>query len=161
MRGVSTQKRLTLAVAQVTLLAVLYAPWVPTLGSPVGQWIATSYPYEGGNVISDQIVRLAYLFNSFSFGETASAVSLLLSLALTPVLIYALWRAVRTRPAWLPIVLVATSIAWIGVSRFEQFVFMPSHLMFVLPFFLIFNAAANDSLGLQSNGERKHKMAAV
>src|SRR5262249_41016448 len=37
----------------------------------------------------------------------------------------------------LPIVLVATGVAWIGVSRFEQFVFMPTHLMFVLPFFLI------------------------
>ena len=32
---------------------------------------------------------------------------------------------------------MATGIAWIGVSRFEQFVFMPAHLLFVLPFFLI------------------------
>ena len=132
------KKRFTLAAAQVALLAVLYAPWVPTLGSSLGRWIWTaSYPYEGGNVISDQIVRLAYLFVSFSFGETLSTVSLLLSVALTPVVIYALWRAVGTRPAWLPIVLVATGIAWIGVSRFEQFVFMPTHLLFVLPFFLI------------------------
>ena len=100
-------------------------------------WFGIPYPYEGGNVISDQIVRLAYLFVSFSFGETLSTVSILLSVALTPVLIYALWRAVRVRPAWLSIVLVATGVAWIGVSRFEQFVFMPAHLLFVLPFFLI------------------------
>ena len=133
------KKRFTLAAAQVALLAVLYAPWVPTLGSVLRRWnwIGIPYPYEGGNVISDQIVRLAYLFVSFSFGETLSTVSLLLSVALTPVVIYALWRAVGTRPAWLPIVLVATGIAWIGVSRFEQFVFMPAHLLFVLPFFLI------------------------
>ena len=133
------KKRFTLAAAQVALLAVLYAPWVPTLGSVLRRWnwIGIPYPYEGGNVISDQIVRLAYLFVSFSFGETLSTVSLLLSVALTPVVIYALWRAVGTRPAWLSIVLVATGIAWIGVSRFEQFVFMPAHLLFVLPFFLI------------------------
>jgi hypothetical protein len=41
------------------------------------------------------------------------------------------------RPAWLLLVLVAISIAWVGVSTREQFVFMPTHLMFVLPFFLI------------------------
>ena len=131
------KKRFTLAAAQITLLAVLCAPWVSTLGSSLGHWMGASQSYEGGNVISDQIVRLAYLFVSFSFGETVSTVSLLLSVALTPVVIYALWRGVGTSPAWLPIVLVATGIAWIGVSRFEPFVFMPSHLMFVLPFFLI------------------------
>jgi hypothetical protein len=133
------KKRFALATAQVSLLAVLYAPWVPTLGAVLRRWnwIGIPYPYEGGNVISDQIVRLAYLFVSFSFGETLSTASVLLSVALTPVVIYALWRAVGARPAWLSIVLAATGVAWIGVSRFEQFVFMPAHLLFVLPFFLI------------------------
>src|SRR5262245_53799157 len=131
------KKRFTLAAAQVTLLAVLYAPWVPALRSSLGHWVGASEPYEGGNVISDQVVRLAYLFVSFSFGETFSIVSLLLSIVLTPVLIYALWRALRTRPRWLPIVVTATGIGWIGVSRFEPFVFMPAHLLFVLPFFLM------------------------
>jgi hypothetical protein len=32
---------------------------------------------------------------------------------------------------------VACSIAWVGASRFEQFVFLPAHLLFALPFFLI------------------------
>jgi hypothetical protein len=129
-------KRFALAAAQVTLLALLYAPWLPTLISSLGSWISSPQSYEGGNVISDQIVRLAYLFVSFSFGETFSTLSLLLSLALTPVVIHSLWQSVGARPAWLPIVLVATGVAWIGVSRFEQFVFMPAHLLFVLPFFL-------------------------
>src|SRR5262245_40517136 len=117
------KKRLTLAAAQVTLLAVL-AFSVPTFGSALDHWIGSSQSYEGGNVISDQIIRLAYLFVSFSFGETLSTVSLLLSAVLTPVVIYALWRAAGTQPAWLPIVLMATGVAWIGVSR-RQFVFMP------------------------------------
>jgi hypothetical protein len=133
------KRRFILAVTQAALLTILYAPWVPVLASKLGQ-ISTSYQfesYEGGSIISDQIVRLAYLFVSFSFGETHSTVSILLSVVLAPIVIYSLWRAVGNRPAWLPLVLVATSIAWIGVSTREQFVFMPTHLMFVLPFFLI------------------------
>ena len=136
------EKRFIWAAVQVFLLAVLYAPWVPVLASKLSQ-IGLLYPYQGGNayeggsVISDQIVRLAYLFVSFSFGETHSTWSLLLSIVLTPFVIYALWRALGNRPAWLPIVLAATMIVWIGVSLIEQFVFMPTQLMFVLPFFLI------------------------
>jgi hypothetical protein len=132
------KKRFALAAAQVALLAALLAPWFPTLISSLGIWISSPQTYEGGNVISDQIVRLAYLFLSFSFGETFSTVSLLLSVALAPVVIYALWQSLGSRPAWISIVLVATGVAWIGVSRFEPFVFMPAHLMFVLPFFLAF-----------------------
>jgi hypothetical protein len=131
------KKRFTLAAAQMALLVVLYAPWVPTLGSSLSYWIGNPQSYEGGNIISDQIVRFAYLFASFSFGETVSTLSLMLSVALTPFVIYALWRGVGTRPGWLPIVLTASGIAWIGASRFGQFVFMPAHLLFILPFFLI------------------------
>jgi hypothetical protein len=133
------QKRFKLAAAQVALLAVLYSPWVPILVSVLRRlnWIGIPPAYEGGNVIFDQMVRLAYLFVSFSFGETFSTVCLLLSVVLTPVVMCALWRAVETRLAWLAIVLMATAIAWVGVSQFEQFVFMPNQLLFILPFFLI------------------------
>jgi hypothetical protein len=110
---------------------------MPTLVSALRQWIGAPSFYEGGNVISDQIIRLAYLLVSFSFGETLSTVSIVLGVMLTPVVIYALWRGIIIRPGWLPIVLPATGVAWIGVSRFEQFVFMPNQLLFALPFFLI------------------------
>jgi len=133
------QKRFALAAAQVALLAVLYSPWAPILGSVLWRlnWTYVSYLHEGENVISDQIVRLAYLFVSFSFGETFSTVSVLLSVVLTPVVAYALWRAVKAPPPWLPIVLVAGGLAWLGTSRLEQFVFMPNQFLFALPFFLI------------------------
>jgi hypothetical protein len=133
------QKQFKLAAAQAGMLAVLYSPWVPILVSVLRRWnwIGIPPPYEGGNIISDQIVRLAYLFVSFSFGETFSTVNFILSVALTPIVAYAMWRAIKTGPAWLPLVLIAAGIAWIGGSRFEQFVFIPNHLIFVLPFFLI------------------------
>src|SRR5262249_48680343 len=54
------KKQITLAAAQVTLLVVLYAPWVPALSSSIGHWMVASQSYEGGNIITDQIVRLAY-----------------------------------------------------------------------------------------------------
>jgi hypothetical protein len=131
------KKRFALAVTQVALLALLCAPWLPSFGSSLFHWVGAPQSYEGGNVISDQIVRVAYLFWSFSFGETVSTVSLLLSIILTPFVIYGLWQGIRTEPTWLPIVLVATGIAWLGASHFEPFVLMPSHLIFVLPFFLM------------------------
>jgi hypothetical protein len=133
------QKQFKLAAAQVGILGVLYSPWVPILVSVLSSWnwIGIPPPYEGGNVISDQIVRLVYLFVSFNFGETLSTMSLLLGAALTPVIIYILSQSAGTRPAWLTIVLIASGIALIGGSRFEQFVFIPNHLIFVLPFLLI------------------------
>jgi hypothetical protein len=131
------KKRFKLVAAQVTLLGVLYVPWMPTLGSSLSVWIGASRPQEGGNFIADQFIRLAYLFVSFSFGETVSTVTLLLSVLLTPVVIYALWKAVSTRSTWLPIVLLATGVAWMGASGISQFVFMSSLLMFLLPFFLM------------------------
>jgi uncharacterized membrane protein len=133
------QKRFKAASAQVALLAILYSLWIPTLVSVLRRlnWTGIPHPYEGGSVISDQIVRLAYLFTSFSFGETLSTLSFFLGVALTPVVIYALWRSRENSLPWLPIVLPATAIGWIAVSRLEQFVFMPAHLLFILPFFLI------------------------
>ena len=157
------QKRFKLATAQAVLLALLYVPWLPNFASALGTWIGPGTPYEGrpltlgawighpmayegGSVIVDQIARIAYLFVSFSFGETFSTVSLLLSIVLVPAVLYALWRALESRPAWLPIVLMASAIAWIGVSLFEQFVFAPTQLLFVLPFFLILIVRQMNSL---------------
>src|SRR5262249_5956431 len=121
------QKRFKLAAAQVALLAVLYAPWMPTLSSVLRRWNWFGAPplAEGGSVTHNHTPRLSYLLVSFSLGETLSTVSLLQSVALTPIVIYALWRPVGTQPAWLPTVLIPACIAWIGASRFEQFAIMP------------------------------------
>ena len=80
------KKQFKLAAAQVALLTVFYAPWLRILSSHLGVWIGGhySYEYEGGNIIVDQIVRLAYFLTSFSFGETHSGISLLLSVRLPP-----------------------------------------------------------------------------
>jgi hypothetical protein len=90
-------------------------------------------------VIFDQMVRLAYWFVSFSFGEAFLTIGILLSIILSPFLIDAMWRGTKVRPPWLLLVLTATGIGWMGVCylHFEQFVFMPNQLLWVLPFFLL------------------------
>jgi hypothetical protein len=130
------KKRFAAGGALVAMLMLLYLPWLPALLGALGRWKSAGMPPEA-NVTIDQIIRLAYVFVSFSFGETLSTLSLLLGVALAPVLVYALWRSARSRPVWLPLLLIATAIAWIGITRWAQFPFMPTGLIFTLPFFLI------------------------
>ena len=132
------QRQFALALAQIALLGVLYIPWVPTFFSTLRQWHwFVTRSYVGGNVISDQMVRLAYWLVSFSFGETFLTIGVLLSIVLSPFLIEAIWRGVKARPPWLALVLTATGIGWIVVSRHEPFALMPNILLFLLPFFLL------------------------
>ena len=130
--------RYRLAVVQSASLAVLYLPWLPILFGTLGRWASNDASYEAGSLVVDQLVRLGYLFVAFAFGETFPTIGIALAAVLAPVMIHALWKsAAPPRPAWLPIVLIACGAAWVGVSKFEQFVFMPSGLFFALPFFLL------------------------
>lgn len=125
------------AAAQAALMTLLYLPWMPTLVSALGNWASSQTPYEAGSLLVDQFVRLGYLFIAFAFGETFPAVGLVIAGSLTPVIIHALWKAAASRPAWLAVVLIACGFSWVGVSKFEPFVFGPTALFFALPFFLL------------------------
>jgi hypothetical protein len=104
----------------------------------MGRWAANEASYEGGSLVVDQIVRFAYLFVAFACGETFPAIGIAIAAAVVPVMVIALWRSLAPpRPDWLPFVLIACALAWIGVSKFEQFIFMPTGLFFALPFFLL------------------------
>ncbi|MGO9056009.1 MAG: hypothetical protein ACLQU2_01265 [Candidatus Binataceae bacterium] len=118
------------------IIGFLYLPWLITLGMSIGAWGSNSV-YRVGNLASDQIVRLAYWFVSFSFGETVSTPIIIAGAVLTPIFVYALYSASRSRPDWLGLVAAASIIGYIGVSRWNGFPFTPSHMLFVLPFFLI------------------------
>jgi hypothetical protein len=103
----------------------------------IGVWRASSSTYRVNNLFVDQIVRIAYWFVSFSFGETISAIGIVVGAVLTPAVAYALYRGMRSRPRWLGLVAVATIIGYIGVSRWTGFPFTPARVLFALPFFLI------------------------
>jgi hypothetical protein len=120
----------------ILIIALFYLPWITPLRSAIADWVSSS-PYQVGNLFNDQLVRVAYWFVSFSFGETISTPGIVLATALTPAVLYALYRAVRGGPDWLSLVVAASVVGYIGVSRFNSFPFTPSHMLFVLPFFIL------------------------
>ena len=126
----------TVLGASILIVALLYLPWLVTLRSGIARWVSSS-PYQVGNLYYDQLARLAYWFVSFSFGETISTPGIVLAAALTPVVLFALYRAVRSQPEWLGLLAVASVIGYIGISRWSGFPFTPSHMLFVLPFFVL------------------------
>jgi hypothetical protein len=122
--------------ASILIIALFYLPWMTPLRGAIAGWVSSS-PYQIGNLFNDQLVRVAYWFVSFSFGETISTPGIVLATALTPVVLYALYRAVRSWPDWLSLVVAASVVGYIGVSRFNSFPFTPSHMLFALPFFIL------------------------
>jgi hypothetical protein len=134
--GSSPKTRVILLAAPVLIIALLFLPWLASLFGAIGAWRA--WPtYRVGNLFIDQLVRIAYWFVSFSFGETISAVGIVLGAALTPAVASALYRGMRLRPGWMVLVVAASLIAYIGVSGFSAFSFTPARVLFALPFFLI------------------------
>jgi hypothetical protein len=132
----SPKIRVMIAAAPILAIALLYLPWLTALFGALGEWRAAS-TYRVGTPFIDQLVRIAFWFVSFSFGETLSALGIVLGVALTPAVAFALYRGIRSRPKWMGLVAAASLVAYVGVSRWRGFPFTPSHLLFVLPFFLI------------------------
>jgi hypothetical protein len=118
------------------VVALLYLPWLTSLFAAIGGWRAW-ITYRVGNLFVDMLVRIAFWFVSFSFGETISAVGIVLGAALTPVVAFALYRGMRERPRWMGLVAAASVVGYLGVSKFSAFPFTPARVLFALPFFLI------------------------
>ena len=142
--NLSPRWRLTLSAVPVLVVALLYLPWLSSLFGSVAVW-RTSSPYQVNNLFIDQLVRIAYWFVSFSFGETISAVGIVLGAALTPAIGFALYHGMQPRPRWIPLIAVASLLGYIGVSRWTAFPFTPARVLFALPFFLILLAKGIDA----------------
>lgn len=122
--------------ASILIIALFYLPWLTHLRGAVDDWVSSS-TYQVGNLFTDQLIRIAYWFVSFTFGETISTPGMVLATMLTPAVLYALYRAVLSLPDWLSLVVAASVIGYIAVSRFDSFPFTPSHMLFVLPFVIL------------------------
>ncbi len=141
---ISLKIRVTIATAPVLAVALLYLPWLIPLFGALGQW-RESITYRVGSVLVDQLVRIVYWVVSFSFGETISLLGIVLGAVMTPVVALGLYRGIRSRPGWIGLVGAASLVGYVGVSRWSGFPFTPSHLLFVLPFFLILLVKGIDS----------------
>ncbi|MGO9604648.1 MAG: hypothetical protein ACLQAT_14885 [Candidatus Binataceae bacterium] len=137
--------RAMLLGAAVLVIALLYFPILRSIATGLDFWRSVGQ-VSVGSFLLDQMVRLAWWFVSFSFGESFSTASLILAGALTPVIVCALWRGLRSRPDWLPLVLVASAIGYVGVSRWTGFPFTPARTLFALPFFLMLVANGMGSM---------------
>ena len=141
----SPRLRMMQSAVPVIVIALFYLPWLTYLFGALRAWRASSGTYRVNNFFVDQLVRIAYWFVSFSFGETISAIGIVLGALMTPLVALALYRGMRSRPRWMGLVAVASLIAYIGVSRWTGFPFTPARVLFALPFFLILLAKGIDA----------------
>jgi len=133
----SLKFRLMRLAVPTLLIAFFYLPRLTSMFGAIRTWRGAS-TYQVGNLFVDQLVRIAYWFVSFSFGETISVVGIVLGGLLTPFVASALYRGMRSRPRWMGLIVVASLVGYIGVSRWTGFPFTPARVLFALPFFLIF-----------------------
>ncbi len=127
----------------VTLaVGMVYLPWAKVFGEALLR-VARAEPYRltSGSAL-DALTRVIYWFTSFTFGESFPLWAVVLSAALTPAIIWLLWRGLRCdRDARLgssvPVVGLAAVIGYAGAASWVAFAFTPARLLFLLPFYLL------------------------
>jgi len=134
--GLTIAVRAGLLALTAAIIVLVYLPVLPSLAEGIGWWNAVA-ANSGHDTLLDQVIRLAWWFVSFSFGETLTTFCVVLGAILSPIIVYAVYRGATSKPAWVAIVGVATVIGYIGVSGWSGYPFTPARQLFVLPFFLI------------------------
>jgi hypothetical protein len=126
-----------LAVVSALALA-LYTPWLLVLRSALTSWGSHDEFYSlTSSRAGDQILKIAYWFGSFTFGETMPAAVLIAALAVALPVGWLLWRGLGSAPEWLPLAAAAALIGFLGASRWVTYPFIPARLLFSFPFFLL------------------------
>lgn len=122
------------------LAFVLYLPWLTALLAAAGKWAARPGAYRAfPSAGLDEAAKICYGFFSLSFGETPGSVGMFAGALLAPVLA---WMLIREARAWapsglLPFAAAVVAIAFVGVSRWVSFPFVPARLLFLLPCYLL------------------------
>jgi len=122
-------------IAPIAIMLVLYAPWLAAIRTAVGMVAQQRPPAVTPNPALEQGIRLAYLATSFTMGETPPVWAPIAGLLIAAPLLTFLWRA--GRPYWLPVLLIAAGIGYVGAARWVSFAFVPARLLFLLPFYFI------------------------
>ncbi len=125
-------------LAAFALMVIGYSPWLFSLVKAVLRWENKSALYAApGGVLLEQPLKLAQWAISFCFGETFPGWGLSFALLLAPLLLVAGWGAWKPAETWVQITAFTGAIAYVGVSRWVSFPFVPSRLLFLYPFFLL------------------------
>jgi len=118
-------------------IALFYAPWIPTLVSAVGRVPGADPYYLLSGFLLETVVKLAYLFMSFNFGEAFPLWSITLGAILGSGLLWLLWKGLRERPPWLTHIAIVALIAYLGAAAWVAFPFIGARLLFLLPLYLL------------------------
>ena len=133
------------------LVALLYLPWVATLGEVLSR-VSRAEPYW---LIQDfaleTAVKLAYWFTSFTFGEAFPVWAILLGLAVGPAVVWLLWQGTKAPAPWLPLASLVALIAYLGATAWVTFAFVGARLLFVLPFYLLWLLAGRERRPVAGN----------
>ena len=91
----------TLVLSSVGIV-LLYGPWLRTLLRAIRR-VPGADPYMLiENAWLETVVKLSYLFTSFSFGEAFPVVGVVVGAVLGPGVIWLLWHGGRERERWMP-----------------------------------------------------------
>jgi Dolichyl-phosphate-mannose-protein mannosyltransferase len=123
------------------LVAVLYLPWLVTLSGALHQWRVSEVYSLTGNRWAEQMVKLAYWYYSFTFGEASSVWLLPVTVVIALPVLWMLFWGTRLRTDWLWSAFFAATIGFLGATRWVAYPAMPARLLFLLPLFLVALAA--------------------
>lgn len=127
-----------LAVRTGGFVMLLYVPWLAALAEGLGKAADKQAYLVSGNVWLDPVLRLAYSYFAFNFGEALTDLSLLFTVLITPLLLAALYRGLRRMQPGDGILSGGTAaVGLIGAARWVSLPFMPARLLFLLPVYLM------------------------
>jgi len=127
------------------VMFIAYLPWLASASKALVNWGVKHGAYMAtGNRILEQAFKLGQWTITFCWGETFPEWGLWLAGLLTPFLIAAFWGAWRPIETWVSMAALAAVLAYVGVSRWVSFPFIPARLLFLYPFFLLLLTRALD-----------------
>ncbi len=107
------------------------------LRGALGEWRHGQGYYLTGNVWAEQVLKLAYWFYSFLFGEAVPLWLLPVTVVLAAPCLWLFVSGLRRRRDWLWSALFAAIVAFLGATRWVSYPAMAARLLFLLPLFLL------------------------
>ena len=132
------RERWTGLAAAAAACAVVYGPWGLALIRAVGRSPNIGSHHVIPNFLLEHVVRLAYTFVAFNFGETLPLWGIAVGAIVSPLIVYLVVVAAGSlRPVWWQVVGIAAVAVYAVVSRMLILALTPPRLLFTLPFFLL------------------------
>jgi mannosyltransferase len=117
------------------VMLVAYSPWIASSLIAVGRWgNKSAFSRVSGSAVLEEIIKLGYWSVSLLFGESIPWWLFLVEIPLGLGLAWLAWRGLASAQEWiLPLAIVAI-LGYLSVSRWVTYPFIPSRMLFLLPF---------------------------